>query len=90
MSVSERVVGFKLGKAETFNFCLAIPAPNTLAHSPSRVAADRLRVLGSVGSRFGLHRLEKQYSIVFPALTRVPEGGEIQFSCSSVSLYKRF
>ena len=42
-------------------------------HSPSRVVAYRLRLLGSVNSRFGLHRLRKQYLIVFASLTQQGE-----------------
>ena len=40
------------------------------AHSPSRVVVIRLRLLGSANLRFGLHRLRKQYAIVFSALTQ--------------------
>ena len=42
-------------------------------HSPSRVVDYRLRLLGSVNSRFGLHRLRKQYLIVFASLTQQGE-----------------
>ena len=45
------------------------------AHSPSRVVVIRLRLLGSANLRFGLHRLQKQYSIVFASLTRRPPRG---------------
>ena len=42
-------------------------------HLPSRVVDYRLRLLGSVNSRFVLHRLRKQYLIVFTSLTQQGE-----------------
>ena len=48
-----------------------------LSHSPSRVVACRLRLLGSVNSRFGLHRLTKRYLIVLSALTHSPDASHL-------------